>query len=314
MKTQLIGRSSLRSTRINYGNMRVVGGWDPAKVTPDNESAGRQAIRTAYEAGINHFDTADIYCRGVCEKVLGDTLREVSGMRQHVIITTKVGIRFPDDPYPGAPHRYDFSAEHIVAGCERSLKRLDIETIDLYLLHRPDMLMDPHEIAGAFNALRSSGKVREFGVSNFKPSLVAMLQKYLPMPIVCNQVQVHPGRLDVMYDGTLDQCIEWNITPQAWSPMANGLFGPGGEPKPENPRREGLFSLVGVIDQVAGELGTTRDVTTLAWLMRHPARIMPVIGTSKPQRIRELVKADEIELTREQWYRIFVAARMKKLP
>jgi predicted oxidoreductase len=314
MKTQQIGRSALISTRINYGNMRVVGSWFPDKVTPEHEASGRACIRAAYECGINHFDTADIYCRGVCEKVLGDVLKEIRGMRERIIITTKVGIRFDDDPSPGAPHRYDFSAEHILAGCERSLKRMGIETIDLYLLHRPDMLMDPQEISGAFEKLQSSGKVRFFGVSNFKPSLVNLLQKFLPMPLVCNQVAVNPGRLDVMYDGTLDQCITDNITPQSWSPIGGGLFGEGGTPKQDNPRREGLLTLVSIMDEIAREHGVTRDIIALAWLMKHPAKIMPVLGTAKVDRIRQQVKADEIELTREQWYRIFVAARMKKLP
>ena len=314
MKTQLIGRSSLVSTRLNYGNMRVAGGWDPAKVTPENESAGRAAIHTAYEVGITHFDTADIYCRGVCEKILGDTLREVRGMRERIIVTTKVGIRFPDEPNPGAPHRYDFSAEHILASCDRSLKRIGIDTIDLYLLHRPDMLMDPHEIAPAFDKLRAAGKVREFGVSNFKPSLMSMLQKHLNVTIVCNQVKVNPAHMDPMYDGTFDWCIENNVTPQAWSPMAAGLMGAGAEPKPDNPRREGLMSLVSIMDEIAKARETTRDVIALAWLLKHPAKIMPVIGTSKPDRIRAQAKADEIELTRDEWYKIFVAARMKKLP
>jgi predicted oxidoreductase len=314
MKTQTIGRSTLVSTRINYGNMRVVGSWDPAKVTPELEASGRACIRTAYECGINHFDTADIYCRGVCEKVLGDTLKEVRGMRERIIVTTKVGIRFDDDPCPGAPHRYDFSAEHITTSCDNSLKRLGIETIDLYLLHRPDMLMNPPEIAGAFEKLQKAGKVRFFGVSNFKPSLVNMLQKYLPMPIVCNQVCVHPGRLDVMYDGTFDQCIEQTITPQSWSPIGGGLFGEGGAPKPDNPRREGLLKLVGIMDEIAREHGVKRDLIALAWLLKHPAKIMPVLGSAKVGRVREQVKADDVELTREQWYRIFVAARMKKLP
>jgi predicted oxidoreductase len=314
MKTQLIGQSSLVSTRLNYGCMRVVGGWDPAKVTSEQEAAGRASIRAAYEAGINHFDTADIYCRGMCEKVLGDALREVSGMRERVIVTTKVGIRFPDDPYPGAPHRYDFSAEHITKSCDASLKRMRIETIDLYLLHRPDMLMDPHEIAPAFERLRAAGKVREFGVSNFKSSLMSMLQKFLPMSLVCNQVKVSPAHLDPMYDGTMDHCIENQITPQAWSPMAGGLMGAGGTPKPDNPRRDGLNNLVAIMDEIAKARETTRDVIALAWLLRHPARIMPVIGTTRIERIREQAKADEIELARDEWYKIFVAARMKKLP
>lgn len=314
MQTQPIGQSSLVSTRIAYGNMRVVGTWSPEKITKDQFEHGVKCHLAAFEAGINHFDTADIYCRGKCEEVLGETLRRHRGMRDKIIITTKVGIRFKGDPQPESPQRYDFSAEHIVAGCERSLKRLGIETIDLYLLHRPDMLMNPPEIAKAFEKLQSSGKVRFFGVSNFKPSLVGMLQKFLPMPLVANQVHVNPARLDTFYDGTMDQCIEQNITPQAWSPMAGGMLGTGGMPEEKDPRREGLVALLKIIDEVAAEHGSSREVITLAWLMMHPAKIMPVLGTANLERIVHQATADSIRMTREQWYKIFTAARMKPLP
>lgn len=314
MQTQPIGQSKLISTRIAYGNMRTVGTWDPNAVTKDQFEHGVACHVAAFEAGINHFDTADIYCRGKCEEVLGETLRRHKAMRDKVIVTTKVGIRFQGEPNADSPQRYDFSAEHILAGCERSLKRLGIETIDLYLLHRPDMLMNPQEIAGAFDKLAKSGKVRYFGVSNFKPSLVSMLQKFLPMPLVANQVHVNPARLDTMYDGTMDQCIEQNITPQAWSPMAGGMLGSGGTPKEDDPRREGLLELVKTLDTIAAEHNTTREIITLAWLLKHPAKIMPVLGTANLDRIKEQVKADSVELTREQWYKIFVAGRMKKLP
>ncbi|HSV15578.1 MAG TPA: aldo/keto reductase, partial [Tepidisphaeraceae bacterium] len=157
MNTQTIGKSGLKSTRLAYGNMRSAGTWEPKAVTAEMRSAGVRAHVAALEAGYTLFDTADIYCRGVCEEILGQALREVSGMRERIVIATKCGIRFAGDPTPDAPHRYDFSAKHIVWSCEQSLRRIGIETIDLYHLHRPDVLMDPTEIAEAFDQLKRAG-------------------------------------------------------------------------------------------------------------------------------------------------------------
>src|SRR4051794_3525343 len=218
MKTQSLGNSSLRTTRLAYGNMRSAGTWTPAEVTPEKFEAGVRAHVAAFEAGYTLFDTADIYCRGVCEKILGETLRRVKGMRERIIIATKCGIRFPGDPDPGSPHRYDFSAEHIRRSCEASLMRVGVQTIDLYHLHRPDVLMNPHEVAEVFVQLKQEGKVREFAVSNFLPSTLTALQAALPFPLSVNQVEIHLARLECFYDGTLDQCLERNITPLSWSP------------------------------------------------------------------------------------------------
>jgi aryl-alcohol dehydrogenase-like predicted oxidoreductase len=148
MKTQPLGKSDLLSTRLIYGNMRTAGTWEPAEATAERRAAGVASHIAAYEAGYTHFDTADIYCRGVCEQILGQTLKQVRGMRERIIITTKVGIRFVGDPHRDSPHRYDFSAEHILWSADNSLKNLGIETIDVYLLHRPDLLMNPPRAAG----------------------------------------------------------------------------------------------------------------------------------------------------------------------
>src|SRR5690606_35152130 len=161
---------------------------------PEREAAGRRAIRAAIDAGFTVFDHADIYCGGVCEKIFGDALREAPGLRDRLILVTKCGIRRAEGG-AGAPYRYDFSADHIVASCEASLRRLGVETIDLFLLHRPDYLMDPAEVAEAFDGLRHSGKVREFGVSNFTPSRLAALQKACPMRLVAHQVELSLARL-----------------------------------------------------------------------------------------------------------------------
>ncbi|HLL89979.1 MAG TPA: aldo/keto reductase, partial [Tepidisphaeraceae bacterium] len=249
MRTQPIGKSSLVTSRLSYGNMRCVNTWDPKEATPERRATGVRSHVAAYEAGYTLFDTADIYSRGVSEEVLGQTLREVRGMRDRIVIATKCGIRFGGDPTPDAPHRYDFSAEHITRSCEQSLKRIGVETIDLYHLHRPDLLMNPPEIAAAFDKLRAAGKVREFAVSNFVPSFVSALQAHLPFPIAANQVEIHLGRLDPFTDGTLDQCVERSITPLAWSPLAGGWLATGKWLDMKNPNYAKFTLLQQVLDK-----------------------------------------------------------------
>ena len=205
----------------------VAGGWRGPGIRPRSPTqagrpgGGRSSPR--YEAGYTLFDNADIYCRGEAERILGEVLKEVSGMRDRVVIVTKGGIRPGGDPQPDSPGRYDFSASHLINACEQSLRRLGIETIDLYLLHRPDYLADPEEVAQAFSQLKAAGKVRCFGVSNFRPTLVTALQAACPMPLVAHQVEISLAKLDAFTDGTLDQCLIERITPMAWSPLAAGL-------------------------------------------------------------------------------------------
>src|SRR6266487_28922 len=150
-----------------YGCWRIAGTWEAGKVAPEAGALGRKAVIGAFEYGYTLFDLADVYCDGVCESIFGQALKEVSGMRKRVLIATKCGIRKRGDANPHSPYRYDFSGEHIVRSCEQSLKRLGVETIDLYQLHRPDYLCDPAEVGEAFSQLRKTGKAREFGVSNF---------------------------------------------------------------------------------------------------------------------------------------------------
>ncbi|HEY8668396.1 MAG TPA: aldo/keto reductase [Tepidisphaeraceae bacterium] len=317
MQTQALGKSSLVSTRLSYGCMRIVHTWTPSDVTEERAKAGRQSVIAAYEAGYTLFDHADIYCRGMCETVFGQALREVPGMRNRILIATKCGIRFPGEPRADSPHRYDFSADHILWSCEQSLKRLGVEMIDLYQLHRPDVLMNPPEIARAFDQLKSQGKVREFGVSNFSPSQVAALQKHLPpplLPLAVNQVEIHPLRLDCFFDGTLDQCIAETITPLSWSPLAGGIVADGGTIDPKHPNHAPLSNLLNVLDETAAKYDVGRTVISLAWLLKHPAKIIPIIGATKPENIRQATRADAVDLSREDWYRILVAARMKPLP
>jgi predicted oxidoreductase len=313
MKTQLIGRSPLVATRLAFGCWRLVGTWNPREVTPDRYAEGRRAVIAAYEAGYTLFDNADIYCAGMCESILGQALEEVRGMRERVVVATKCGIRVGDDPLPGSPGRYDFSFEHIVRSCEQSLKRLGIETIDLYLLHRPDWLMDPSTVAEAFDKLRAAGKVREFGVSNFTPSQLAALQKACPMPLAANQVEIHLGRLDAFTDGTLDQCLAETITPMAWSPLGGGTLFEKPHADPGTPKRK-VPGLPQMIESIAREVGESPAVVAIAWLLKHPAKIIPIVGSMDLGRIRDLTRADDHELTREEWYRLLVAARGEPMP
>src|SRR6266567_3583619 len=222
MQTIRLGKSSLIGSRLSYGCWRIAGAWEAAKVTPEVEANGQKAVIAAFEAGYTLFDLADIYCESVCERIFGRALQAVPGMRKGALIATKCGIRRRGDPNPDSPYRYDFSAEHIVRSCEQSLQRLGVETVDLYLLHRPDYLGDPATVAEAFSNLRQSGKVREFGVSNFRPSQLAALQKTCPMRLAVNQVEISLMRLDCLHDGTLDQCLAEEVTPMAWSPLGGG--------------------------------------------------------------------------------------------
>jgi predicted oxidoreductase len=192
--------------------------------------------------------------------------------------------------------------------------RLGIETIDLYLLHRPDLLADPEEIAQVFSQLKASGKVRCFGVSNFRPTLVTALQAVCPMPLVAHQVEISLAKLDAFTDGTLDQCLIERITPMAWSPLAAGLIGNGANRLLPSQGTYQPERFLPVLDSVAKARGASRTVVALAWLLKHPARIMPIIGTINPDRIREAAKAADLALTREEWYRLLIAARGEPMP
>lgn len=315
MQTVSLGVSSLLSSRIAYGCWRLAGSWNPAEITPEGEARGRRAVQAAYDAGYTLFDHADIYSRGHAERIFGDALKQMPGVRDKILIATKCGIRFSGEPQPNSPHRYDFSAEHIIRSCEDSLKRLGIETIDLYQLHRPDYLADPQEVASAFTKLKESGKVRFFGVSNFRPTLVTALQAACPMPLVVHQVEISLAKLDCFTDGTLDQCLIEKMTPLAWSPLARGLLGDGGtNVTPEQKAGYGVEKMLPVIDAIAATRGVSRIVVALAWLLKHPSKIVPIVGSTNPERIRDATKAAEVELTREEWYPLLIAARGEALP
>ncbi len=310
MKTTTLGQSDLVTTRLIYGCMRTIGVRDPADMNDDRRREAYAAIAAALDAGYNHFAHADIYGRGECERVFGAFLRDYPGVREKIIVTTKCGIRWAGDPDPQAPHRYDFSSEHIVWSCEQSLQRLGVEQIDVYLLHRPDVLMEPDDIAHAFDQLQQQGKVKHFGVSNFTPSQTALLQDRLSQPLVCNQLELHLLRMDPFEDGTLDDLYRRQITPTSWGPVAGGRL--GDEAAPALDARQRLMCRV--LDDEAAAHGTTRSTLAMAWLLRHPSNTLPIVGSRRPDRIQAAAAADGLTLSREAWYRLYVAARGRGLP
>jgi predicted oxidoreductase len=311
MKTLPLGSSGLSASCLAYGCWRIADRPGPGD---DEALGGRQAVATAFDAGFTLFDLADIYAGGEAERVFGRVLRDTPGLRRQIVLVTKCGIRKPGVPNADAPYRYDFSRDYIIQSCEASLARLGTEVIDIYLLHRPDYLMDPAEVADAFSRLKAAGKVRHFGVSNFRPSQVTALQSACSFPLVVNQVEMSLARLTCLEDGTLDQCLAQKITPMAWSPLAGGKLGDG--PRRVLPSQEGYRTEVinALLDELVPRYRTSRVALALAWLRRHPAGIQPIIGSTDSRRIVDAAAAHAIDLTREDWYRLLVAARGEPLP
>ena len=301
MQTLTLGTSPLTCTRLAYGCWRLAG----SEGGPRREDAeGMAAVRAAYDAGYTLFDNADIYGRGECERIFGKVLRDTPGMRERIVLATKCGIC---PPWDGRTHCYDSSSAYIIASVEGSLKRLGTDSVDLLMIHRPDFLGDPVEIGAAFAQLRTQGKVREFGVSNFRPSQLAALKKHCPMPLIVNQVEVSLATLSCLDDGTLDQCLAERITPMAWSPLAKGSL-------LDAAKDERAQKLQGLLTKLATEKGVTHAAIALAWLLRHPSRMQPIIGSVNPARIREASAADSVTLSRSEWYSLLTAARGTPLP
>ena len=267
---------------------------------------------------------ADLYTYGKSEAVFGEVLQQIPGARDRLVIQSKCGIRFQDDPRPGDPARYDFSCSHIVQAVEGSLRRLHTDHLDILLLHRPDALVEPEEVASAFDQLRRSGKVRHFGVSNHTAAQIALLQKHLDQPVVVNQLELNllhghliseglvanlVGDQYAAASGTLDYCRLHDIMIQAWSPVAKGhLINP---PRGASQRTRKAAARVAAL---AKAKGTTREAIALAWLLRHPARIQPLVGTTNRDRLVASCRADEIELSREEWYGLLEVARGTSVP
>ena len=275
-------------------------------------------IDAGLEAGINFLDTADIYAGGKSEEILGKVFSENPNLREKVILQSKCGIRIDEDFT-----WFDFSKKYILAAVEGSLKRLQTDYLDCLLLHRPDALMEPEEIAEAFAELYKAGKVKNFGVSNFNPMMMAMLNEFVEFPLVTNQVQLsvaHTPMIDAGFQvnmhwdgaamrdgGILEYCHLNNIVIQTWSSLQYGYF-------------EGVFlgsekypKLNAVLNRIAKEKDVTPAAVALAWILKYPAKMQAVIGTTKPARVKESAAAADIELTKKEWYEIYLSAG-NKLP
>jgi predicted oxidoreductase len=316
MKTTLLGSTDLSVSRLCYGAMRISGSWDRDKVDAVAIEKGIRALESAVDAGYTFIDHADIYGDTTCEMIHGVALDRHPKWREQLVVATKCGIRFEDEP-TGSPHRYDFSAEHIRRSVDESLSRLKLERIDLYQLHRPDWLADPAELAATLVEIQKAGKVRYFGVSNFRPSLVNALQSALPFPLASNQVEIHFLRLDCFEDGTLDQCLEKKMSPMAWSPLAGGRLGAALSDQAPLPTSDRDIAAVArlrpVLAEVAKAYGVTPLAVLVAWQMRHPSKIIPIIGSTRADALKEAALADSITLDRDSWYKILRAARGVKL-
>ncbi len=308
MKTIPLGQTNLIASRLAYGCWRIATGDDA-----QNYATTKAAVFAALDVGFTLFDHADIYCNGQSEAMFGRILRENTGLRDQMIIATKCGIRPKNQPH-GTPTRYDFSSDYILSQCELSLKRLGVDRIDLLHLHRPDYLMHAEEVAEAFQSLRDSGKVREFGVSNFRPSQLSLLQSALSFPLCVNQIEVSLLQLQSLEDGTLDQCQEKKITPLAWSPLGGGLLADGGKDLLPGQMDYEPSRVSAVVDWLAHQRKLPKEVIALAWLLKHPSKMIPIVGSSNPERIRCMAQADAIELSREEWYHLLTAARRDPLP
>lgn len=301
MKNIDLGKSSINASEIGLGCMRI------AELSKDKAEV---LIKTALENGINFFDHADIYAGGRSEELFSEAINMDSNIREKMIIQSKCGI------IPG--EMYDFSKDHILSSVDKSLKRLKTDYLDTFLLHRPDILVEPEEVAEAFTILKKSGKVKRFGVSNHTPYQIELLNKYLDEKLIVNQLQfgiMHTGMLDsgvnmnmkneasLDRDGyVLDYCRLNDITIQAWSPYQYGFF-------------EGVFlnndkfkKLNEKIDEIAKKYNVSNTVIATAWILRHPAKIQTIVGTTNSDRLKDISNASNVVLTRKEWYEIYLAA------
>lgn len=278
--------------------------WGLWRFQGNDLRAARGRVDAALASGLDLFDTADIYGPdngepfGAAEALLGRVFSEAPHVRDAIVLATKGGIEL------GAP--YNSSADYLVGACEASLKRLRVDTIDLYQIHRPDLLAHPAEVAATLEKLRQAGKIREAGVSNHTPAQVAALQAHLNFSLVSIQPEFSPLALLPLTDGTIDQAMQQGLAVLAWSPLAGGrLMAREGE-------RAG--AVAAALSQVATRAGVEISAAAYAWIMVHPAAPIPLVGTQSPARIRAASDAFKVMFSREEWYAVLVAARGEKLP
>lgn len=282
--------------------MRIVGDGSDR----DREK-GKVAVRSAIAQGYTQFDHADIYADGECEKLFGEILHEVlcddPNMREQLIITSKCGIRHKKSSHVLSPKRYDFSTDYLMKSVDGSLSRLGVEYLDLFLLHRPDYLADMEEVSEVFNVLRKQGKVRYFGVSNFSASQINLLQSYTAEPLLVNQIEINIHNIDALTNGTLDQCQQLRIIPQAWCPIGGVAYPAWGNTfSPEDEKR-----ITAEFLRQANIYNAEPWVIALAWLLRHPANICPIVGSTSVERIAMAKQALSLDYTREDWYALLEA-------
>lgn len=290
-----IGESGFRVGPLSYGLWRFT--------TPDVDAA-QGLIETALDAGMNLIDTADVYGFdwggtgfGTVEELLGKVLAQAPSLRDRMVLATKGGIR---PPIP-----YDSSPDALRGACEDSLRRLGVDVIDLYQVHRPDMLTHPAEVATTLAALRDEGKIREVGVSNHTPAQVAALQAHLPFPIATNQPEFSAAVTAPMRDGTFDQCMQHGIVPMAWSPLAGGRLATGVDVAP---------ALVETLDELAAREGVDRSTIALAFVLAHPSAPVCIVGTQTPERITGSLAALDVHLDRNDVYDLIEASEGQPLP
>ncbi len=316
MKHYTLVEGAIDASRLVFGCMNL----NQLSDAGDRETL----IGTALDAGINLFDHADIYGAGACESVFGSILAKNPGWRDRMIIQSKCGIRFAGDTYDdGPPGRYDFSYEHLVTSVDGILQRLHVDYLDLLLLHRPDLLMEVDEVARAFDELSASGKVRFFGVSNFDWAQIELLSKAVKRHLVVNQVQLSLMHSQLIAQGarinmpqafasaagTLDYCRLHDIRIQSWSPLARGDL-----VHPPHDAPETVHHTSALVHELANSYGTNPAAIVLAWLLRHPAGIQPVVGTTNRDRLMQCCEADSIELTREEWYSLLERSQGEGVP
>ncbi|MDE5421638.1 aldo/keto reductase [Ancylomarina sp. DW003] len=290
IKTQV--SEGLQLSRIIHGHWRLAD-WK----LPKQELL--KLTEQCIELGVTSFDHADIYGNYSCESLFGDALSLKPPIRQNIEIISKCGIKLMSDKFPERKLKtYDYSYNHIVSSVDASLKNIKTDYLDILLLHRPSPFFDPEEVAKAFSDLKRSGKVLNFGVSNFTSQQFEMLNTYTEEPLVTNQVEISPYCLDHFDNGNIDFFLKEKIKPMAWSPLAGGQL--------LSPQTEKGRKIVKVLFEIAEELNLRQiDQIIYAWLLKHPVGIIPVVGTSKIERIKSAVEAINIDMSHEQWFRIY---------
>jgi predicted oxidoreductase len=288
-------------SRIAYGLMRL-NDWNISR------SQLCERIEQLVELGVTTFDHADIYGDYTCEALFGEALSSIPSMREKIQLVTKCGIRLISKHNPNCTIKhYDTTRTHIITSVENSLKRLHTDYIDLLLIHRPDPLMDVDEIAGTFVALKKSGKVLFFGVSNFSALQFELLFSRLPFPLVTNQIECSVLHTMSFEDCTIDMCKKHNIAPMAWSPLGGGRLFYG--------KSKQILRVRAVLKALCGDLGLdSLDKLALAWVLSHPADIVPVIGTGKMERVNHALESLKIDLPREEWFKIWTASIGRDVP